>query len=36
MELQIRSDKMVQLDNKYGGIIKTSRVYLTEETAGSL
>lgn len=31
MDLQIRNEIMIGLDNKYGGIINTTRVYLFEE-----
>jgi hypothetical protein len=35
MDLQIRNEKMIQLDKKYGGIITTTRVYLFEESGKS-
>lgn len=31
MDLQLRNQKMIELDQKYGGIINAKRVYLFEE-----
>ena len=36
MDLQIRNEKMIELDRKYGGIINTTRIYLKEEIAGCI
>ncbi len=36
MDLQIRNEKMFELDRKYGSIINATRQYLWEEVARSL
>lgn len=36
MDLQIRNEKMIELDQKYGGIINLARIYLFEEYMRSI